>query len=89
MITQRRITTPMHTDRQKLIGYDNTPDTFRNVSVRLTAYVLTGLEHFIQVSLLPDLNKMMPKHGDLCHTVIPITKNCLEYCYDAEVVCGG
>jgi hypothetical protein len=57
----------------------NTLDTSRNVAVRLTAYALAGLEHFIQVSLLPDLNKMMLENGDPCHTVIPNTKNCPEY----------
>ena len=42
----------------------NTPDTSGNVAVRLIAYALAGLDHFIQVSLLPDLNKMMPKDVD-------------------------
>jgi hypothetical protein len=44
------------------------------------AYTLAGLDHFIQVSLLPDLNKMMPEEIDPCHTVIPSAKNCPEYC---------
>jgi hypothetical protein len=36
--------------------------------------------YFIQVSLLPDLNKMMLKDGDPLSAVIPIAENCPEYC---------
>jgi hypothetical protein len=61
------------------LAFDNTLDTFGNVAVRLMVYALAGLDHFIQVSLLPDLNKMMPEDGDHCHTVISSTKNCPEY----------
>jgi hypothetical protein len=43
------------------------------------AYALAGLDHFIQVSLLPDLNKMMPEDKYPCHTVITSAKNCPEY----------
>jgi hypothetical protein len=35
--------------------------------------------YFIQVSLLPDLNKMMLKDGDPLSAVIPIAENCPEY----------
>jgi hypothetical protein len=62
-------------------NYPNTPDTFRNVAVRLIAYALARLEHFIQVWQKANLNKMMPENGDPYHTAIPITKNCPEYCY--------
>jgi hypothetical protein len=67
---------------------NNTPDASRNVAVRLIAYALTGLDHFIQVSLLPDLNKMMPEDRDPCHTVIPSTKNCPEYCLRSIIFNG-
>jgi hypothetical protein len=60
--------------------YYNSPDTFGNVAGRIMAYTLAGLDHFIQVSLLPDL-KMMPENKNPCHSVIPRTKNCPEYCY--------
>jgi hypothetical protein len=40
--------------------------------------------YFIQVSLLPDLNKMMLKDGDPLSAVIPIAENCPEYCFQKK-----
>jgi RHS repeat-associated protein len=48
-------------------------------AVSLTAYALVESGYFIQVSLLPDLNKMMLKDGDPLSAVIPIAENCPEY----------
>jgi hypothetical protein len=49
-------------------------------AVSLTAYAPVESGYFIQVSLLPDLNKMMLKDGDPLSAVIPIAENCPEYC---------
>jgi hypothetical protein len=70
---------PEKEDTKVLNQSINTPDTLGDVAVRLMAYTLAGLDHFIQVSLLPDLNKMMPENRDPYHTVIPSIKNCPEY----------
>jgi hypothetical protein len=64
---------PKNDDMEQYSGH------FWERAVSLTAYAPVESGYFIQVSLLPDLNKMMLKDGDPLSAVIPIAENCPEY----------
>jgi len=43
--------------------FDNTPDSFLNISMKLSGRVVRGVSHFIKVSSVPDLKKILLTAG--------------------------